>query len=34
MERCRLLAIWVEFGVEKLVKLGNSGCVCVFAIVA
>ena len=28
MERCRLLAIWVEFGVEKLVKLGNSGCVC------
>lgn len=29
MERCRLLAIWVEFGVEKLVKLGNSGCVCV-----
>jgi len=28
MERCRLLAIWVEVGVEKLVKLGNSGCVC------
>jgi len=33
MERCRLLAIWVEWELIVLFKLGNSDDVCLFAVV-